>query len=222
MTPAKKIKPGPPWYVKGQLIVTVNRDMRVCSNVVPEDGGPVRLEQQDFEDSQSFQAFAQCCQVLAFAVNYHARIYGRSLLFGVEELGVCVDFSPFARPFCSKGEALADNWLQQYLYARAKESIYEVHARMTRVSERNERALDTARDGSMEKRKKGTAMRSKKAEEGLFSSDYCFGLQCILYTVMGVAASGCPRLSLGRVDIAVNREPSMRTFELRRKTWGNY
>jgi len=63
----------------------------------------------------------------------------------------------------------------------------------------------------MEKRKKGTAMRSKKAEEGLFSSDYCFGLQCILYTVMGVAASGCPRLSLGRVDIAVNREPSMRT-----------
>ena len=182
----------------------------------------MRLEQQDFEDSQSFQAFAQCCQVLAFAVNYHARIYGRSLLFGVEELGVCVDFSPFTRPFCSKGEALADNWLQQYLYARAKESIYEVHARMTRVSERNERALDTARDGSMEKRKKGTAMRSKKAEEGLFSSDYCFGLQCILYTVMGVAASGCPRLSLGRVDIAVNREPSMRTFELRRKTWGNY
>lgn len=138
----------------------------MCSNVLSEDGSSVTLKQQDFEDEQNpFKKLARCCQILAFAINYNARIYGRSLLFAAEEPAVCVDFSPFTRPFCSKGEALVDNWLQQHLYDKAKESILEEHARLTRGVERAERALETARDQSAEKRQKSIALRSKKARE---------------------------------------------------------
>ncbi|KAI9652613.1 MAG: hypothetical protein M1821_008360 [Bathelium mastoideum] len=110
--------------VLGELKVHLNQDGPVYSNELSTDGKFVTRKEQDFNDNNWFMESTNLFTGLAYHMDYQVTMFGESLLFnGEPNPTMCVELQPFARPFYSKGEALADDQLLELLFKKALEKI---------------------------------------------------------------------------------------------------
>lgn len=101
--------------VHGALSYANNKNLDVLRNIKDPDGSR-NIFKAAFNGSKGWQACYDECPWICFALQYRLTINDLSLLLEWEKPEFITDFSPFGRPFFTKGETLVDTWLLKKLY----------------------------------------------------------------------------------------------------------
>ncbi|KAM0345827.1 hypothetical protein ACHAPU_006181 [Fusarium lateritium] len=122
--------------VEGSIEIFLNQDMPIYSNEIAKDGKSVIRKKREFNKSPWHKKTTEIFTGLAYHLDYKANISGISRLFGdVQDPSVDVEFQPFARPFFTKGEALADDALIEMLFEVGKEKVTDRKEQLKREAE---------------------------------------------------------------------------------------
>ncbi|KAK5662116.1 hypothetical protein OQA88_8021 [Cercophora sp. LCS_1] len=102
--------------VLGELIYHNNADLDVKHTFTNPNTQQRGWQMHPFNGSVAWERYWDICQWFSLALDWDVRMFSKSLLLDWDEPRGSVHFSPFARPFFTKGETLMDTLLLKKLF----------------------------------------------------------------------------------------------------------